>query len=224
LLPIITKVEQQKKNKRRYNIFIQDEYAFSVHEDIMIKHRLLKGEQLDVDQQAQILQDAERHDAYIKALLIIGRRPNSVKELKNKLAQHGYEESSIQWAIQALQQQKYVNDEDFAKLWTENRVVQQRKGRNLVKQELQQKGISKEHIQEAIGAIDPDEEFQASLQVASKKWSQTKGEPFERRRKTAAFLLRRGYTSSLVSKVIQQISNGSMEEELEDSFEMNEYD
>ena len=43
---IITKVEKQKRGKHRYNIYLNEEYAFSVHEDILIKHRLNKGESL----------------------------------------------------------------------------------------------------------------------------------------------------------------------------------
>jgi regulatory protein len=203
----ITKVEKQKRSKHRYNIFIQDEYAFSVHEDLLIKHRLFKGELLDPAQMATILQDEERHGAYLKALGMIGRRLHSTKEVKQKLKRQGYEDAVIQWAVEMLLEQNYMNDEEFAKLWTENRIISQRKGRNVVKQELQQKGISREHIQEAISNINPEDEYQSAYLLGKKKWLQSTGTGIDRKRKTGSFLLRRGFTNAVVSNVLKQIIN-----------------
>lgn len=215
---VITKVERQKKNKRRYNIFIEEQYAFSVHEDVLVKHRLMKGERINREQQEEILRDEERHEVYMKGLRMIGRRPHAEKELKTKLRLQGHDEAVIGSVTDTLQREGYVNDQEFAKLWTEHRILSQRKGRNLVKQELHQKGLSRDHIQEAIGGISEDEELQAALQIAFKKWSQSTGEPYDRRRKTAALLMRRGFTASLINKVLQQISQDADEEHLEDSF------
>ncbi|MBD0380281.1 RecX family transcriptional regulator [Paenibacillus sp. WST5] len=215
-------VEKQKRGKHRYNIFINDEYAFSVHEDIMIKHRLLKGETIDPEQMLTILRDEERNKAYTKALGMIGRRPHSSSEVKRKLKEHGFEQPIIQWTIDTLEQQNYINDEDFAKMWMEHRIYTQRKGRNLVRQELQQKGIHKELVQGAMQTIDPDEELEGALKVARTKWKQTSGEMIDKKRKTAAFLMRRGYTGSVVSKVLTQLGGSSNDEEYEefaDSFD-----
>ena len=41
-MPIITKISTQKR-KGRYNIFIDNEYAFSVSERTLAEKRLLKG-------------------------------------------------------------------------------------------------------------------------------------------------------------------------------------
>lgn len=46
-MPVITKITAQKKLKDRYNIFTDagdgEKYAFSVDEDVLIKHQLKKG-------------------------------------------------------------------------------------------------------------------------------------------------------------------------------------
>jgi regulatory protein len=213
---LITKVERQRRNRHRYNIFIADEFAFSVHEDMLIKHKLLKGEFIAVEQVHSVLQDEERYEAYMKALRWIGRRPHSMKELRVKLNQSGFETPVITNTLETLIEQNYVNDEEFAKQWTEHRIVGQRKGRNVVRQELQQKGLSKDHIQEAINEINPEEEYLGALSTAKKKWGQTKGTLLERKRKTAAFLMRRGYTSSMTGKVLQEVAQGHHDESEED--------
>lgn len=214
-LLIITLVEKQKRGKHRYNIFLNEQYAFSVHEDIMVKHRLLKGEVIDQNFAATILQDEERNSAYVKALRMIGRRPHSSSEVKRKLKEHGFEQPIIQWTCDTLEQQNYINDEEFAKMWTESRVSSQRKGRNLVRQELQMKGINKELVKEAIETIDPEEEFQGALKLAQNKWKQTSGTPIEKKRKTIAFLMRRGFTSAVISKALSQIDSGQSDEEFD---------
>jgi regulatory protein len=38
----ITKIEYQKKNKERFNIYIDDEYGFAVDISILIKYSLKK--------------------------------------------------------------------------------------------------------------------------------------------------------------------------------------
>ncbi|MEW9697645.1 RecX family transcriptional regulator [Paenibacillus sp. SI8] len=214
-ISIITKVEQQKRSKRRYNIFLNDEYAFSVHEDILIKHRLMKGETVDLEQLTTIIQDEERNNAYMKALNMIGRRPHSTNEVRRKLKEQGFELPIVEWVCERLSQQNYINDEEFAKMWTENRIQSQRKGRNLVRQELRQKGIHKEVVHRALETINPEDEVQGALKMAQSKWKITSGKTIDRKRKTAAFLMRRGYTGSVVNQVLAQISTDSEDEENE---------
>lgn len=212
---IITKVEKQKRWKHRYNIFINEEYAFSVHEDTLIKHRLNKGEAVNHEEIESIMTDEERNSAYLKAVSIIGRRQHSSSEVKRKLKEQGFELPVIEWACEKLVQQNYINDEEFAKMWTDSRIIFQRKGRNLVRQELQQKGINKELVKNAMEAIKPEDELAGAMKLAQTKWKQTKGETFERKRKTAAFLMRRGYTGSMVTQILGRLTSGENEEEFE---------
>lgn len=53
------------------------------------------------------------------------------------------------------------------------------------------------------------------MKLAQTKWKQTKGETFDRKRKTAAFLMRRGYTGSVVTQILGRLTNGESEEEFE---------
>lgn len=221
-ISIITSVEKQKRAKYRYNIFLNEEYAFSVHEDILIKHRLVKGESVDQQDLEKIIQDEEQNNAYMKALRAIGRRPHSSSELKRKLKESGYESSVIDWVIEKLASQNYLNDQEFAQMWTDSRIISQKKGRNLVRQELQQKGIDKEFVKHAMENINPEDEITGAMKIAQTKWKQTSGEIFDKKRKTAAFLMRRGYTGSVVTKVLGQLSSGSSDDDfeiLEDDFE-----
>ncbi len=209
----ITSVERQKGNKKRYNLFIDDVYAFSVHEDIMIRHRLLKGESVDSESIAEIVRDDERHQAYLEAIRYIGRRPRSQQEVRLHLKEKEYEPERIREVVERLSGEGYLNDETFAKLWTENRIRSQKKGRKWVEMELAQKGVDDADISSALGSIDPEEEYAAALDSAVKKWRITGGEPFERKRKVMTYLLRRGYSHDLVKRVVREASEQTAEDE-----------
>ncbi|GIP36889.1 regulatory protein RecX [Paenibacillus sp. J31TS4] len=209
---IVTLVEQQKRNKHRFNIHLNGTYAFSVHEDLLLKHRLFKGAEVEEEGLQAILVEDEKHRAYLEAIRMIGRRPHTGKELREKLKQKGYEEGVISVTIDKLTEQRYVDDRQFASFWTENRIHLQKKGRRWVQQELAQRGVSKEEIQEALSDIDPEMEYGHALELGQKKWKQTKGEARERRNKTGAFLLRRGYPMEIVSRVLRELGLAPDEE------------
>ncbi|MDB5052010.1 MAG: RecX family transcriptional regulator [Bacilli bacterium] len=209
---LITSVEKQKRSKYRYNIYLNELYAFSVHEDMLVKHRLLKGEYVDAARITAIVTEDEQHKALMEALRFIGRRPRSQKEVKHKLREKGYEDETIQITVQKLIEQKAIDDEQFAALWTEHRIFSQNKGRRWVQQELQQKGLSKEHILGAMANVDEEAEYQAAYDTAKKKWSTLNGESYERTRKLVSFMLRRGYSNQIVSSIIKKLTGESVEE------------
>lgn len=210
---VITMVEKQKKSKYRYNIYLDDAYAFSVHEDIMLKHRLIKGESIEGKRIREIVRDDEAHQAYLAAIRYIGRRPRSLKEVELHLKQKEYEPDIISDVAGRLKEQNYIDDSQFAKLWSEHRIYSQKKGRRLVEMELAQKGLSGDDIAQALLKIDKHEEFDAAFHIAAKKWRTTGGETFERKRKVAAFLLRRGYTDEMVRQVLKRLAEQGIEED-----------
>ncbi|MFD2613078.1 regulatory protein RecX [Paenibacillus gansuensis] len=215
---MITSVERQKRSKHRYNIHVGGTYAFSVHEDIMIKHRLLKGEMIPSENFEQILQDEERHSAYFQAVRFISHRPRTVKELRLKLKEKGYEPELIDYAVERLKEQKFVDDKLFAQQLAESRIYSQKKGRNLVQQELAQKGVPKEHIQSALERVDPERELASAMELGLKRWKLLSGSGTDKSRKLYGFLLRRGYSSSQVQKVLRACIDGEAEMEADEMF------
>ena len=53
----ISNIEIQKNNKKRYNIYVDNEYAFSVSEDVLIKESLQKGLDIDDNKLSNIIQE-----------------------------------------------------------------------------------------------------------------------------------------------------------------------
>jgi regulatory protein len=208
----ITSVEKQKRSRHRYNIFLNEQFAFSVHEDMLVKYRLLKGEYVNAARIEAIITEDENHKALMDALRYVGRRPRSRKEIESKLKEKDHSDEAIALTLRKLTEQKIIDDEQFANLWTEHRIFSQKKGRRWVQQELKQKGLSKEHINEALANVDEEAELEAAYDTAKKKWLTLKGELYERKQKLATFLLRRGYPNSIANIVLKRVTGETLDE------------
>lgn len=209
---VITAVERQRRAAGRYLIYIDGQYAFTVHEDILVKHRLTKGERVDEQKMRLVLEDEEQQRAWSDALKQVGRRPRSEKEIRQYLRRKQVLPTLIDRIVVRLKEQRYIDDADFAAQWTEQRIFSQKKGRRLIKQELQHKGIAPATIQETLNQVPAEEEDRLAYELGLKKWKQTAGGGLDKQRKTAAYLLRRGYSNQTVSGVIRRLRETFREE------------
>jgi len=198
----ITKVERQKKSDHRYIIHF-GVYNMTVHEDVMIKYRMITGNSFMKSDLEEIVLADERQRAYVEGLRYLGHKPRTAQEMARRLRQKEIGETIISETLQRLQQEKYIDDPLYAKQWAEQRITNQKKGKMWIRQELREKGIDKSLISEALDEITPEQEQQSALLTGRKKWNLIRGEVSDKRRKTGAFLMRRGYSGEMVRQVLQ---------------------
>ncbi|MBP2001044.1 regulatory protein [Paenibacillus shirakamiensis] len=200
----VTSVEVIKRPKNRFLIRF-GEISVTVHEDILIKYRMTKGSLFTKKDLSNIIIADERQIAYVESLSYLSRKPRTALEIHRKLNEKGCEEQAIMETLQRLIKEGLIDDAMYAQEWANQRVRSRGKGKLWVRQELRQKGVSKPLIEEALSNVSEEDEYSSALALGRKKWRQTHGEPTDRKRKTGAFLLRRGYSSSLSSKVIREL-------------------
>ncbi|SEN35160.1 RecX family transcriptional regulator [Paenibacillus sp. OV219] len=202
---IITGVEQDRKLKQRYHLFVNDsqEPYINVHEDLLIKFRLLKDREIHADELKEIVEEDSRHRAYITALAYLGARQRTEKEILRYLARKEIDAEAAAKAIVRLTQEGLVNDNQYANMYASEKMRTQLKGRRLLQQELQQRGISKDMAKQASQELSAESELEVAVRAAHKKWPYIKGEPRERKQKLAAFLLRRGFPMSVVREAVK---------------------
>jgi regulatory protein len=200
----ITKVERQKKSDHRYIIHF-GAYNMTVHEDVMIKYRMITGNSFMKADLEEIVVADERQRAYVEGLRYLERKPRTAMEMTRRLRQKEIGETIIAEVVQRLQQERFLDDPLYAKQWAEQRITNQRKGKMWIRQELREKGIDKSLISEALENISPDQELESALQTGRKKWNLIRGEAVDKRRKTGAFLMRRGFSGDMVRQVINTL-------------------
>lgn len=222
---LITKVERQKRAGQRYNIFIDDIYALSVHEDILIKHQLMKGQTVEQDELQRVLEADERQRAYHDALRLLSSRLRSEHEISARLIQKGFGAEIAKDVVERLKSEGYLNDTLFAEMLTRQRLESQKKGRHWIKQELKQKGLSKEKITQAMEQVDEETEYEMALALASKRYkAELARDPLKAGRKLAGFLQRRGYPGHVVSRVLSRLKAELSEEDGWETWDESEMD
>lgn len=197
----ITKVERQKKSDHRYIIHF-GAYSMTVHEDVMIKYRMITGNSFMKADLEEIVVADERQRAYVEGLRYLERKPRTAQEMARRLREKEIGETIIAEVLLRLQQERFLDDPLYAKQWAEQRITNQRKGKLWIRQELREKGIDKTLISEALENITPEQELESALQTGRKKWSLIRGDSSDKRRKTGAFLMRRGFSGDMVRQVL----------------------
>ncbi|GAB6931421.1 RecX family transcriptional regulator [Paenibacillus sp. JCM 10914] len=200
----VTSIEMLRKPRHRYRI-VFGMYSMTVHEDVMLKYRMLKGNVFRKEELLEIVIADERQRAYVDSLYHLSRKPRTSQEIRQRLQQKGYEQGCIETTIERLQQERLIDDALYAKMWAEQRITNHKKGRLWVKQELRQKGIDSANIAEALGEVSADAELQSAMAIGRKKWQQTSGDVQDRRRKTGAFLMRRGFSGEQVRQTLKTL-------------------
>ena len=201
----ITRVEPGKRRERGRYIIHFGQHILSVLEDVMIKYRMTKGATFTKADLEEIILADEKQQAYIHALRTLSRKPRTQMEITQRLLQKDIAPDVIEETLIRLGNEKLIDDELYARQWVQQRISQQYKGKLWVRQELQQKGIAKHTIAEALAEVEDDLELDSALAAGMKKWKQTRGEMRDRRNKTYAYLLRRGFSSEIVRRVLKQI-------------------
>ncbi|MEK5475918.1 RecX family transcriptional regulator [Paenibacillus sp. FSL R5-0407] len=200
----ITSVSLLKRPKFRYRISFGS-YSLEVHEDVMIKYRMIKGAVFTKSELEEIVFADERQQAYADALHYLSRKPRTAYEITMRLGEKGWGEETAAEVVRRLTEDGLVNDAAYAQEWAGQRVRGRGKGKLWVRHELRQKGVPKPLIEEALQTVSEDDEFESAMELAAKKWRTSTGEPADRKRKTGSFLMRRGYSGSLVSRVIREL-------------------
>lgn len=212
-MPKITSVEPQQRNTKRFNIFLDGKFVFGADEDLIVEYRLVPGKVLDTSDVEKLLFEAEVGKLMERMYGLWNIRPRSEREVKDYLRNLSYKrkikdqgeisEQAIQLLIDKLNQKGLLNDEQFAKAWVESR--RKKKGSRVLKQELFQKGISKEVVSNVMDQVLSEEEQKTAESLLDRKIRHWKNlSPLEFRRKAYEFLMRRGFEWEVVKSVVEK--------------------
>lgn len=210
-ISLVTAIKRDHKNPERYEVYLDGGFAFTVYEDIIVQHNLLKGMRIADHQLEQILTDERRQQAYKESLRYISRRSRTSQEVRQLLKRKGYDGETIDPVIDRLTERNYLNDAMFAQTWAGRRISSSQYGRNRIQQELKEKGLKREDISTALEGIDAQEELKSAMRAAQKKWRTLAASDKKKSQKLLAFLLRRGFTQRTIRQVLQNLRTNMLD-------------
>lgn len=170
---IITSIIIQKKNKDKYNIYVDNNYCFSADYEDIIEFDIKADQYVDDEQLKNLIYKCQYKKALNKALNFLARRFMSEYEIKGKLLSSGYNEEIIETVIKKLKELNYVDDERFSKQWVEDRKLMKPIGMKRLEAELQNKGISRELIKNTLDESGCDD-LETAVYLIGKKLGNNK--------------------------------------------------
>jgi regulatory protein len=202
---MITSLEKQK-NRPRYNVFVAEEFAFSIHEDILVKFQIKKGHYLDQQLTEAVLKAEEFNKVKQSALRYLSYRQRTKQEIISYLQKKGYQCKDVLDIVSWLEQSGFLNDQVYAQQWIEQRVRSKPRGRYMLKQELLARGVEEQLIEEAAEEIlSPPVERKMMLVLLNKKIGSRKfASELEMKKKILPFLQRKGFTLELICEMLPE--------------------
>ncbi|WP_139904316.1 recombination regulator RecX [Clostridium thermarum] len=210
---IITKLEVQKNNTKRVNVYINDDYAFSCHAELVYKYDLKKSKLVDLEQIKDIITADNLMKAKNDALKYLERSYKTEKELRDKLYKKGYDETTVQGTVAFLKEYNFLNDEKYAEMYIKDK--QKRSGKNKLKYDLIKKGIDEEIIQEFTSKMDAGVEDDTAESLAAKKYQTIIKRETDKKKiyeKLLRFLVNKGFSWEIAKKAIEKVMEFQIEE------------
>ncbi len=135
-------------------------------------------------------------------------RNRSEKEIRDYLKKKQATDEIIEQIVHLLTQQKFLNDEVFARAWVSYRTRTSPRGEYALRMELKTKGIAKEIIDTVLKEENeelPDTLTQA-VGIIGKRVERLRGQPKQEiYNKVGSFLSRRGFDWDIAKKAIDLV-------------------
>jgi len=185
----ITAIRQQERLKGRYSIYVDEKYAFSLSADALLDEKLVVGLELD-ERQLKAYQKLSADDkAYGLALSYLARRMRSRWEMTDYFRRKGYDVALSAQLMKRLGRIGLLDDVKFAEAWVRNRRLLKQTSRHRLMQELRQKRVSDDVIEQVL-AVDLTDERSVLRELVARKRKQTK---YQDDLKLMQYLARQGF-------------------------------
>ena len=187
----VTCVEHLDKGKRKIHLDTGESYILYRNE---IRSQGIREEDfLTEDMYRHIIKDIIGKRAKKRALHLLEKMDRTESQLREKLAVSEYPQECIEDAITYVYQYHYLDDLRYAQNYI--RYSQERFSRQQLKQKLLAKGVSREHVEEAMEAEYVGDETSQIRKLLQKKHYEGAGRDTAEFRKMYQYILRRGFRS-----------------------------
>ena len=140
-------------------------------------------------------------------LRFLKARPRSEHEVRQRLTSHKFTEDEIGSAIRQAVGAGLIDDEAFARLWIEDRILHSPRSRRAVERELLEKGVDRALVAKSIADRYPESKERELLwRLASERLERLANlEKESRERRTFGYLARRGFPLGQTKGIIRQL-------------------
>lgn len=215
-MPKITKIEVQKKNKDRFNIYLDQQFEMGIDIDTLVKFNIRKDQVLEPSD----LEKIQKYDHYRYGLNLaiqyLSFKKRTEKEVREHLLKYEINENAINEVIHYCYKECLIDHQDYAESLKNTMIRTTDKGPEIFKQKLYQLGIEEEIIVNYTQIYEDEQPLDDIVKLGEKILKNKKGPATKVKQKVTQSLIQKGYTLDVIKKAIEQL-DFDQDEEIIDS-------
>ena len=197
----VTRLEYQKNNKERVNLYLDGEFFAGLSLETVIKFSLKEGKEIDENKLKEFLFEDNRQKAFTKATDLISKFVKTEKQIVDYLKGKGFDEKVVCETVNKLKEYGFIDDKAYVESYVNFK--KNVAGAKKIKQELFAKGIRGE----LLSYVDEMLEFagEDACKNQALKYMKNKEKTPENKAKLNRFLLSKGFDFADIKKVVNEI-------------------
>ncbi|XOV92443.1 MAG: regulatory protein RecX [Bacteroidota bacterium] len=149
-----------------------------------------------------------KEQAIAKVARYCSTRERAPHQVKEKLIKWGIHSTQADEIIDKLKADNFLNEQRFANAYCHDKFEFNKWGKIKIRYGIQKFFLPEEVVDEGLSNIADDRYQDVVAEQAQKKWSMLQNEEdlFIKKQKTANFLIRKGFESSVIYPVVDKLS------------------
>ena len=189
------------------DIVTEDGKVFSLYEDVIIKYGILTKREVSDRDLVMILEENKNYECYYEAIKRLSRRAETETSLTNFLKKKGFDDIQLEFAMEKLNRRGYLSDKSYASSYVNNKIAFSTWGKDKIRRELRQKGVSEDICDKALESFNSNMEEDKIKKRAEKRILANHSKSNLMLKKIIKTdLVSEGFSSALVDKVLDKIS------------------
>lgn len=194
----ITKLEIQKNNKDRVNLYLDEKFYSGISLELTVREHLKVGLDIDEEYLRNLILEDEKGKALAKAVKYIGSNLKTGKQVKDYLKKKDYNPHTILYVLDKLAEYKYLDDENYARAYV--LTYSSKYGKLKLKSQLLSKGVSEDIVDKYLENAN-----ESSIENVALKYMKNKEFTFENCQKLSRFLYSRGYEFDAINSCVNKL-------------------
>jgi regulatory protein len=206
----ITAISIQTRDKNRVNVSVDGKYRFSLDVFQLSDLGIRQGSEYTDEQLTSLEHESQFGKVYARALEYCLMRPHSAKEVRDYLyrktrdtrtkigeIRKGVSSEITQRVFDRLVEKNYINDQNFARYWIENRSLSKGASKRKIISELRTKRVEQSMIEQLLSESDRTDEDELKKVIAKKR------SKYPDDQKLTAYLARQGFSYDDIKSVLE---------------------
>ncbi|HZU56230.1 MAG TPA: regulatory protein RecX [Actinocrinis sp.] len=150
------------------------------------------------------------------ALDALSRAARTRGQLEALLQRKGIAPEAAEAVLDRFEEVGLIDDVGYSEAFVESRHRIRGQGGRALSAELRRRGVADDVVADAVGALDPEQEFETACRIARARYDRMPAVAAEvKLRRLAGFLARKGYSGAIVSRAVRHVVQEAAAEEQE---------